>query len=116
MLERFQSDFGWCLSTETAVLTIANDILYSNDSGKVTALVLVDLEVAFDTIDHESLLSRLGTDMGITGTALSRFRSYLTGRSEVVLPYARYTSSCHPVACGVAQRSVRMPVLYCIFI
>ena len=37
-------------STETALLKIHNDILSSMDDGKVTALTLLDLSAAFDTI------------------------------------------------------------------
>ncbi|XP_036390590.1 uncharacterized protein LOC118781699, partial [Megalops cyprinoides] len=38
---------------------------------------------AFDTVNHQTLLSKL-SEMGISGTALSWFTSYLTGRSSQV--------------------------------
>jgi len=59
LLARFKSGFRPCQSTETAVVRIASDILSSNESGKFTALVILGLSAAFDTIDHEILLSRL---------------------------------------------------------
>ena len=46
-------------STETALLKIPNDILASLNAGKVTALTLLDLSAAFDTIDHTILLRGL---------------------------------------------------------
>ena len=46
-------------STETALLKIHNDIVDNMDNGKVTALTLLDLSDAFDTIDHLILLQRL---------------------------------------------------------
>ena len=41
-------------STETALRRVFSDIVLAADSGKVTALVLLDLSSAFDTVDHMS--------------------------------------------------------------
>ena len=46
-------------STETALLYIQNDIFSAQDCGELTALSLLNLSAAFDTIDHDHLLSRL---------------------------------------------------------
>ena len=42
---------------ETALLSIKNDIHLSLSRGEATALVLLDLSAAVDTIDHSTLLS-----------------------------------------------------------
>ena len=52
------------------MLKIHNDILESMDAGKVTALTLLDLFAAFDTIDHTILLRRLDDWFGVTGKPL----------------------------------------------
>ena len=45
-------------STETAVLRVLADILLALDSGNLAVLTLLDLSVAFDSVDHETLLRR----------------------------------------------------------
>ena len=45
-------------STETALLKIHNDILSLMDDIRVTALTLLDLSAAFDTIDYSSEKTR----------------------------------------------------------
>ena len=76
---QYKSAYRKFHSIETALLKIHN-ILTSMDAGKVTALTLLDLSAAFDTIDHTILLRRVDDWFGVTGKALVWFKSYLTGR------------------------------------
>jgi len=55
----FQSAYKQFHSTETTLLKVHNDIALNMDTGKVTALTLLDLSAAFDTIDYSILLDRL---------------------------------------------------------
>ena len=66
-----QSAYTRFHSTETALVKIHNNIICNMDNGKVTALTLLDMSVAFDTIDHSTLLERLHGQFGISGTVLS---------------------------------------------
>ncbi len=75
-LNNFQSGFRVHHSTETALIKIINDICVKSDSGKISALVLLDLSAAFDTIDPNILLERLENWVGLSGMALKWFRSY----------------------------------------
>ena len=59
-----QSAYRKFHSTETAVLRIYNDLLLASDRRQVTALVLLDLSSAFDTINHQILLDRLVSSYG----------------------------------------------------
>ena len=73
LISPFQSAYRKFHSTESALLTVHNDIICSMDGGKVTALVLLDLSAAFDTVDHSILLHRLENWFGISGPALDWF-------------------------------------------
>jgi len=90
-----------------------NDMLLAADNGQVTALCLLDLTAAFDTVDHELLMLRLERQFGIDDVALEWFRSYLQGRSFLVI-CGHSTSATIYVVCSVPlpQGSVLGPRLF----
>ena len=69
----FQSAYRTVHSTETALLCLVNDLLNTTDEDKISVLLLLDLSAAFDTIDHQILLSSLKTVFGIRCTISSGF-------------------------------------------
>ena len=77
-----QSAYRKFHSTGTALLRVHNDISVYLDKGHVTALTLLDLLAAFDTIDHNTLTNRLAEWYGVSGMALAWFKSYLCGRHQ----------------------------------
>ena len=56
-------------------------MLQAVDRGDSTALILLDLSAAFDTVEHSILLQRLQTSFGISENAHRWFQSYLSGRN-----------------------------------
>ena len=110
----FQSAYRKFHSTETALLRIHNDLALAINQQKVSALVLLDLSAAFDTIDHHILIQRLTTTFGISGSALSLLSSYLLNRSQFV----SIDSSCSSQSnlhTGVPQGSVLGPLLFTLY-
>ena len=99
LCEVFQSAYRAHHSTETA---LHNDIAMSIDNQKSVVLVLLDLSVAFDTVDHSLLLARLSTRFGICDQALDWFRSYLSDRTQYVR-IQDVSSDVHALPYGVPQ-------------
>ena len=115
MHETMQSAYKKHHSTETALLYIQNDILNSIDQNKVVLLVLLDLSAAFDTIDHELLINRLSSRLGLSGCVLDWFRSYLKNRSQRV-KLDNVLSDHTLLRYGVLQGSVLSPILFSIYV
>ena len=111
---KYQSAYRKFHSTETALLKIHCDILTSMDAIKVTALTLLDLSAAFDTIDHTILLTRLNDWFGVTGQALNWFKSYLTGRCQRI-KIGDCLSSKADLKFGVPRVSVLGPLPFTLY-
>ena len=103
-----QSAYRQHHSTETAVTIVHNDIVRSTDAGFVSALVLLDLSAAFNTVDQGILLEVLTELFGVENLELDWFRSYHTGRTQT---FTTASGSSAPVAlsCSVPQGSVIGP-------
>jgi len=110
LFKPFQSEFRKGHSTETALVRVMNDLLFSADSGASIILVLLDLSAAFDSVCHSILLNRLG----ITGTVLNWFKSYFTDRSQFVV-LGNNKSDIGQVRSGVPQGSVLGPILFSVY-
>ena len=110
----YQSAYKSGHSTETALLSIKNDIHLSLSRGEATALVLLDLSAAFDTIDHSTLLSCLLDWFGVGGSALKWFSSYLTERFQSV-KIGSTLSDLQKLLFGVPQGSVLGPLLFSLY-
>ena len=95
-------------------LQVQNDILSALDVGSSAILLMLDHSAAFNTIDHDILLSRLCNVYGMTGDALDWFRSYLTDKiHRVVIEDA--VSSDQEIGFGIPQGSVLGPKMYCMY-
>ena len=82
-------------------------ILIAVDKHQSVILFLLVISAAFDTINHDLLLSRLKCCFGICGKALDWFSSYLSGRRQFVK--VNDMSSTYYI---IEQGSVLGPILY----
>ena len=113
LLEPFQSAYRKCHSTETALLRVVNDLHQASDSGCVSILSLLDLSAAFDTIDHNTLITRLPSTFGCSGTVFDWFISYLSCRTQSV--FVGHESTPSVLKFGVPQGSVLAPLLFTLY-
>jgi len=114
LLPARQSAYHPFHSNETAVLSVHNEVLRSIDNGQVSLLVLLDLSAAFDTVDHQILLSVPSDRFAVANNALTWFISYLTDRTQQFM-YAGSCTSSFTVDCSVPQGSVLGPLKFVVY-
>ena len=101
-------------STEHALLSITEEIRKNLDKGLFSCGVFVDLEKAFDTVNHKILLAKL-QHYGIRDNSLNWLRSYLNQRTQFV-NLSGIKSNHDEIRCGVPQGSVLGPLLFIIYV
>ena len=111
LLPERQSAYRCFHSTETTIAAVHNDLILAADAGQVTGLMLLDLSSAFDTVDHQILLSVLQQRFGVGGLALQWFCSYLGNRTQTIVVNGHHSATLQ-LNCGVPQGSVLGPIKF----
>ena len=113
--KRSQYGFREKRSTEHAILEIINQIQTNMDRKLYTCGIFIDLQKAFDTVDHTILLKKLD-HYGVRGIVNDWFTSYLTARKQITQIGPLNISKKATVLSGVPQRSVLGPLLFFVYV
>ena len=114
LLYELQSGFRSSFSTDSCLIHLSDFIRKQQDKGHFTGMVILDLQKAFDTVNHKILLDKLQA-MGVGQIAVQWFKSYLSGREQLV-SIADKRSDFRTVSCGVPQGSILGPLLFLIYV
>ena len=91
-----QSGFHPSYSTQTLLLHCLDKWYKTLDTKRYVGAVFLDISKAFDTVSHKLLLSKL-TNLGLSSTATSWFRSYLSNCSQITHVLDSYSSRAFPL-------------------
>jgi hypothetical protein len=102
------------LSTTFALIDAIDNIKEHLDNNKHVVGIFLDVEKAFDCIDHDTLIKKLH-NYGFRGIFLKFIRSYLTNRKQYTYLNGTY-SDTNCITYGVPQGSILGPLLFNLYI
>ena len=99
--------------TSYALISITENIRKALDDRNTGRGVFVDLQKAFDTVNHQILLAKLN-HYGIHGYSYNGFKFYLSKRNQYV-SINGYDFGFAAINCGILQRSILGPLIFLLF-
>ena len=97
-------------------IQLTDSVLEAMDkTEQITALVLLDLSKAFDSIDHARLLSHKLPIVGASPSTVNWFKSYLSSRYQYVRIWSTHSDAL-PITHGVPQGAILSTLLFCIYL
>ena len=110
LLSLNQYGFRHGKSTSDAIFQLTEFLYDCLNRGDYAACIFIDLEKAFDTVNHSILLQKLEL-YGIRGPSLKWFTSYLSERKQCAR-ISEYISPPLPILTDVPQGSVLGPLFF----
>ena len=114
LLYNYQPKFRTNHSTNLCLSFLTDKILKGFDEGLLTGMILIDLQKAFDTINHEILFKKLKA-MGFSEGCITWFQSYLSERI-FFLSLENQLSDYGTISCGIPQGLTPGPLLFLIYV
>ena len=114
ILDNYQSYFRGNHSTNLLLSFLTDKVLKGFDQGFLTGMILIDLQKAFDTIDHEILWQKLKA-IKFSKSTIKWFKSYLSERIFLA-NIENKLSGFGEISCGVPQGSTLGPLLFLIYV
>ena len=114
LLYNYQSGFRTNHPTNLCLSFLTDKILKGFDEGLLTGMILIDLQKAFDTINHEILFKKLKA-MGFSEGCITWFQSYLSERIFFI-SIENQLSDYGRISCGVPQGSILGSLLSVIYV
>ena len=113
LMYRFQSGFRKNYSTDTCLGHLTDKITIEFEKGLFTGMILIDLQKAFDTIDHQIFLKKMKY-LGFSKNTITWFKSYLCERKFKMSINTSYSSTSNLLR-GVRQGSIFGPLFFLLY-
>ena len=114
IIYRYQSGFRKFYSTDSCLSYLNNKISTGFEAGLFTGMILIDLQKAFDTINHDILINKMKL-LGFSENTTKWYKSYLSNRKFKVNINNAF-SEPGDLLCGVPQGSILGPLLFLLYI
>ena len=109
----YQSGFRTNHSTDLCLAQLIDFVATGMDKQMHTGMILVDLQKAFDTLDHGVLLEKIKY-FGFRASVIKWFESYLSNRKFLVC--IDVFSEAGTLKYGVPQGSILGPLLFLLYV
>ena len=101
-------------STIASATELTDDIGQGLNENMYTVACFVDLRKAFDTVNHDVLISKLH-EFGYHNNTVLWLQDYLNNRHQICIANSKQSKPRHMI-CGVPQGSILGPLLFLIYV